>query len=298
MADEDKKPDDQIEIEAKVEDKAPEKEPDDEGIPPEEGIEDLRRSLEEQKKAAEEARVMRIAAEKRAYEAQVREQEALKKEKSAQYDQVGTAIALYEDREKAIQSALIDAKTVGDYAREAELHKQWQETLQALDRLKRGHATLDSQLKQPVAPVPPPQIDPIEAFASQMSPRSASWLLSNRSFLDDGRGGVVESSRLRLAAAHNLALAEGYQVDTNEYFAFIEEQAGMRSRPRRHEDDGQDDGPLSGASAPRRSAPPPAAPVTRGGERRGSFRLSESEREIARLTGQTDEQYYKNKMRK
>jgi phage I-like protein len=59
---------------------------------------------------------------------------------------------------------------------------------------------------------------------------------------------------------------------------------------------------MSAASAPtQRRQSPAAAPVSRdvtpSGERKRTIRLTKEEAEIARLTGQTEAEYYQNKMR-
>lgn len=269
-----------------------------EGVSPEKGLEELKKSLAAQKKALDDERRMRTEAERRAYNASVNAQNSQKEAKTAQYYQFKSAIAEFSARERQMMQELADAKSMGDFQREVEIQRALLETVRDLDSFKQAHDRLDFELRQPVQPVAPPVEDPIEAWASQVSPKSAQWLRSNREFLE---------SRPRmndiLAGAHMKATAYGHAVDTPEYFAFIENDIGMNRKPARQkveeEYEDEDDGVMSAASAPapRRSAPPPAAPVSRGGARKGTFTLSAAEREAAQFSGLTEEQYYANKMK-
>lgn len=302
MADEDKKPD-----EAEVKDENLEN-PEitdavsqvEEGISPEDGIEELKKSLEAQKKAMEDERLRRLEAEKRAYEAQVNAQHHEAEAKSAQYHQIVGAISQLEERERGLMSAWTEAKSMGDYQKEAEIQKEMLETANYLSRLRNGKTNMEAELKRPVQPVAPPVVDPIEAFASTMTPKSANWLRSHRDFLADVNGSVIERNRLLLVAAHNKALAEGLKQDADDYFAYVEQEIGMRKRPSRRDEyeDDEDDGVMSAAAAPaRRSVSPPAAPVSRGGPRKGAATLSAAEKEAAEFSGVTYEEYARNKER-
>jgi hypothetical protein len=305
MADEDKKIDDapeidkgeEIEIELKSDgDNAS----DDDGISPDDGIEELKKSLEAQKKAADEERKRRIDAEKRAYEAQVHAQQHEAEAKNAQYHQIVGAISQLEERERGLMAAWTEAKSMGDYQKEAEIQKEMLEAANYLSRLRNGKNNMEVELKRPIQPVAPPVVDPIEAFASTMTPKSGNWLRSHRNFLADESGGVIERNRLLLLAAHNKALAEGLKQDEDDYFDYVEKEIGMRKRSSRREEieDDEDDSALSSAAAPaRRSVSPPAAPVSRGGTRKGTFTLTPAEREAAKFSQVTEEQYYQNKMR-
>jgi hypothetical protein len=100
-----------------------------------------------------------------------------------------------------------------------------------------------------------------------------------------------------MIAAHNLAMADGHQADTDEYFDYVEDI--LRVKKNIQEDD--DDSALSEASSAksRRSAPV-AAPVSRSGTAPGTrpnvVRLTSDEREIARFNKMTDQQYAQYKL--
>jgi hypothetical protein len=137
--------------------------------------------------------------------------------------------------------------------------------------------------------------DPVEALASQLSSKSADWVRKNPQCVTDPR------LYQKMVAAHNLAVADGYSPDSDDYFGFIEDTLKINQRrqaPARVETETDD--PLSSASAPaqRRSAPP-AAPVTRAGTANGQrpdvVRLSRAEAETARDLGMTEQEYARNK---
>jgi hypothetical protein len=91
--------------------------------------------------------------------------------------------------------------------------------------------------------------------------------------------------------AHEDAVDDGIQPDTDEYFEFIEGRMGINR-------DSAVESPMSEAAAPapRRSVSPPPAPVSRGNAPRPNvMRLSRAEAETAKDLGMTPEEYAKNK---
>jgi len=270
--------------------------PQDDGITPDEGIEDLKKSIEAQKRMVAEAQRARAEAEKRAYEAQVLAQQKSHEALEANYYSVVGAIKNISDYDQQLLAQLSEAKSMGDYNREAEIQRELIQNARRLQDLERGRDAFEEQRKQPVQPVPPPQIDQIEAWASRLSPQSGDWLRRNRDHLQ-----APNSDKLVLAA-HYKATANGLKVDTPDYFAFVEEEVGIRNRASRRDDYEEDEtevSPLSSSSnsAPRRSVSPPSAPVSRGGTRKGTINLSSAEREAAKISGVSEEEYYRNKMR-
>lgn len=144
------------------------------------------------------------------------------------------------------------------------------------------------------APQPQRPADPVEELASQLSPKSADWVRRNPQCVTDPR------LYQKMVAAHNLAIADGYAPDTEDYFGFIEDTLKINRRQAPARAEAEDDEPMSSASKPvqRRSAPP-AAPVTRAGTASGQrpnvVRLSRAEAETARDLGMSEEEYARNK---
>jgi hypothetical protein len=133
--------------------------------------------------------------------------------------------------------------------------------------------------------------DPVEQFASQLSPRSADWVRRNPQCVTDSR------LQQKMIAAHNLAIADGYSADTDDYFDFVEQTIGLK-RAKREESRQEEDTPLSSASKPmQRQAAPPAAPANQGGTTRSNVvRLTRAEADTAKMLGMTDQEYAKHKI--
>jgi hypothetical protein len=138
---------------------------------------------------------------------------------------------------------------------------------------------------------PEPQMapaDPVEAFASQLSPRSADWVRKHPEFVRDPR------LNAKMIAAHNLAVADGIPTDTDDYFAAIEETFKVTPKPVQTDTDDQ----YAAKAVRRRDAAPAAAPANRGGQSASSnvVRLTAAEREMAEMMGMKPEDYAKNKV--
>jgi hypothetical protein len=99
----------------------------------------------------------------------------------------------------------------------------------------------------------------------------------------------------KMVAAHNIAMADGLQADSDDYFAFVEDTLRISRRV-----DVGDDDPMSGAAKATQRRSPPAAPVSRSGTGTGSrpnvVRLSRAEAETARDLGMTEQDYARNKL--
>jgi hypothetical protein len=96
-----------------------------------------------------------------------------------------------------------------------------------------------------------------------------------------------------MIAAHELAMADGIRVDSEDYFAAIEET--LKIKPAAPQTETTDE--YAAKVTQRRDAAPAAAPVSRGGNSRTNVvRLSAAEREMADMMGMKPEDYAKNKM--
>ena len=174
------------------------------------------------------------------------------------------------------------AMSTGDYDRAAEYQEMLSTNAAKLLQLENGRVALENKPKE--RPVP---ADPVEAFASQLTLRSADWIRRHPQCVTDPR------LQQKMIAAHNLALADGISPDSDEYFAAVESTLGMK---RAVEASPAAESPLSSASKPKNS-PPPAAPASRdAGGRSNSVRLSAEEREMAAMMKMTDQEYAKAKL--
>lgn len=269
------------------------KEPEKKGKMPEEGIDELKRMLEAEREMRAEAE--RIA-QQNAELAQAAAQQAQKAEKNVQDSNLQlltNAIDTFQKDNDNLKSQIRDALQAGDYDKAADLQSAMSMNNAKLLQLQNGRAALQERLAQPVQPVPPPQTfqrkDAVEELASQLSPRSASWIRAHPECARDTK------MFNKMVGAHNFAIAEGYIPDSDAYFDYIESQLGFRQA----KTDEPEQEALSAASAPitSRSAPPPA-PSSRaasGSGRPNVVRLTQQEREMAQMMGMSPEDYAKNR---
>lgn len=256
-------------------------------IAPEVGIEELKKKL-----ASEQA--ARLEAERRAQQANSQVRKAYGEVEDTNYQLVVNAIDTVKGRAEALKAAYREAMSVGDYDKVAELQEAMSINAVQHSELEKGRAAMENRIRQMQAEAQVAQqrsADPIEQLAESVSPRSAAWLRRNRELVQDQR------SLKKMFRAHEDAVDEGIEPDSDAYFSFIEGRMGARPREEAV------DSPLSAAAAPavpRRSAPPAAAPVTRSGtgagNRPGTATLSREEKETARDLGMTDTEYYNHKV--
>lgn len=244
-----------IEVETAPE---PEKAPKKEAAPvltPDEGLEKLKKQLEDEKSA-------RIAAENRARESSEAEVRARTESQGTQLDLVKSAIASITSSNALLQSRYRDARAANDIDAEFEIQKEMSSNAAKLLQLESGKNALEK------APKITPRVadDPVERLASQLSPNSAAWVRSHSEYARD------PVKYRKMIRAHEDALDDGFTADTPDYFAAIEQRLGV-SQPRR--DDPIHDEPTTEAARPSTSRPsrqtaPPSAPVSRSGNGTGS----------------------------
>ena len=161
----------------------------------------------------------------------------------------------------------------GDFERATKIQRKISANEAALLQLNNGRKAMEEAPRppEPVAPV----LDQVEAFASQLSPRSADWVRKHPEFVRDPR------LNSKMIAAHNLAVADGIPADTEEYFRAIEET--LKVAPKAVRGDTDDD--YAAKVVQRRDAAPAAAPANRGGQtnRPGVVRLNRDQLEMAEM---------------
>lgn len=252
-------------------------------IDPEEGLQSLRNQLEKE-------RATRIEMERRAREMAQTAFQARNEAQDSNLHLVTNAIESVKQNTEVLKSNYAQAMSAGDYDRAAEYQQAMSNNAAKLLQLEQGKQALENMPKQQ-APANIGVTDPVEALASQLSPRSAAWVRRNPQFATDPR------QYQKMLAAHNLVTADGIPPDTDEYFQSVESIL----RVRRSEPVQQADDPMSDAAKPtQRRTPPPAAPVSRSsggpGSRPNTVRLTAQEREMASMMGMTVEEYAKNKL--
>lgn len=239
------------------------------------GIDALKKKLEESEKKASEA-------DARAREADARAQHAQTNEGRTKIDLVVAAIEKTKSDNVLLKQKYADALAQGDFAGAAEIQEGFAKNAAALTNLEIGRSRLEAEAAQPRFQ---PPVNPVEDLAGRLSPRSADWV---RAHPDYASG----SNFNRMVSAHNLAVSEGMRPDSDEYFQRVEEvlQIKKAEPPRQQEEQQQ----------PARQVQPAAAPVSRnvstsGQQMSNRVTLSAQEREMAEMMGMTPKEYAINK---
>lgn len=255
-----------------------------------EEVEDPSVALANLKKQLEDERQARFEAEKRARAEAERARQAYSDVEDTNLQLINSAISTVQRDIDLMKDKYAESMAVGDYNKAAELQAAMSSNAAKLLQLENGKSALEAKAKEASVRGQERYSDPVEAFASQLSPKSADWVRKHPQFVTDSR------LNQKMIAAHNLAMADGYEADSDDYFAAIEETLKIRKQPQREVED-TSGSPLSSASKPaQRSVQPPPAPVRGGGTRSNVVRLTRAEAEIAKTFGMTEQEYAKHKL--
>lgn len=255
----------------------------DEASDPKVAIAELNRKLKEANQRAQ-------AAERSAREQYEHSLAARAEVEDTNLHLVNNAIETVRRENDILKANLRDAMASGDYDKAAEAQEAISMNAAKLLQLENGREAMKNQPRQPVQPMPR-AVDPVEQVKASLSSRSAAWVDKHPEFVRDQR------LFRKMVAAHELAVADGIEADSDEYFASVEKTLGIRSKVEAETDDGA----FSSASQPvQRRAAPPSAPVSRSGNGTGSkpnvVRLTAAEREMADMMGMTEKDYALNKL--
>jgi hypothetical protein len=252
----------------------------------EEGVAELKRKLEESETARSKAERERNEAVQRAYTAN-------NEKEDTNLRLIESAIGQVAANSTMLEQAYSDALIAGDTTRAAKIMREMAANEAKALQLQNGKQSLQESPRGPQRP-----LDPVEAFASQLSPKSAAWVRAHPEYATNPK------LTQKMIAAHNMAVADGFAADTDDYFESVEEALKINRRaPAPARDDDWSGEQFSDASRGQggRQVAPSAIPVSRdvspSGRSTRAVRLTKDEVEIAELTGQTPEQYYRNKMR-
>lgn len=218
----------------------------------------------------------------------------------ARFDTEGKAV---EDRLKAATDKVKDLKAAyatalaeGRFEEAAEIQDQMAQLRATEQHDKQYKAWLDGEAARAKArPAPAAEID-----LSNYTPGQRKWIKQHPEFMED------EAFRKKTEAGHSLAVADGLEVDSPEYFDVIDEviarktQGRQRQRVERPEEEEEFVDP---PPRQRQREADTDLPVTRRGatpgqreERRGAVRLTGDQKEAADATlphlpteGYTDE---------
>lgn len=256
-------------------------------VTPEEGIETLKKQLEEQRAATAQAEQARQQADARAQRSASEAATAQGGEHDANINLVTTAIETVKQTLTMAKQQYAEAMTAQDFDAAADAQE-------AIADAKHKQNTLEIGLQQlKAAPKPQlqsqPILDPVEDLARQLPPRSAGWVRAHPQFARDQR------LYNQMIAAHNLVQGRGVEVESDAYFAEVENLLGLQQHRQ-----ADDDASADAAQVTQRRTASISAPVTRSGTgiggRPNSVRLSPAEREMAENMGMTAEDYARNKV--
>jgi hypothetical protein len=166
---------------------------------------------------------------------------------------VDNAIALAKSNINAAQNALTVAAQRGDWDTHAKALAALSENTSQIQTLERAKADVERAPEPTAQQYQRPAADNFEQQISGFPPKTQSWLRQHKDdiYLNPARAGLAESAAM-------LAERKGIQVESEEYFQFIDEQMGYKSVT-------IDPKPNGGSGVPpvQRQAQTPAAPPAR-----------------------------------
>jgi len=250
-------------------------------LPPEIGINELKLQLEEERRARE-------TAERRAKEAYEQAAAAKNDANDSNLRMIDNAIETLKRNQDILKQNLRDAVAAGDADAQADIMMSLNKTENDLRDVQRGKQQYEATAKKAAA-------DPVEALASQLTPKSAEWIRAHPEAVHD----PVLNRKLR--RAHEDAVDDGIVPDSPEYFSYVENRLNINRRQEQPREQESALSEASSSSAGRRAAAPPAAPVSRSGTGTGGrpsnvVTLTRAEQEAARDMGMTPKEYAANKM--
>lgn len=260
--------------------------------PVEAKVSDNDKAISDLKKQLETERTARYEAENRARQSSNTAAKAETDVHQANLHLVNGAIESMTRETEILKANYANATANGDNEQAANIAYAMSETAAKLNQLRLGKESLENQPPQRVQPMER-RTDPVEEFASQLSPRSADWVRAHPQCVTDPR------LMTKMIAAHNIAVADGIPADSEEYFEFVEDT--LKITPRRAEPVYDAEPALSAASAPtQRRASPAATPVSRSGNGTGTpanrATLTREQADMAKMMGMTPAEYHKNMM--
>lgn len=240
----------------------------------EDGIAELKRQLEAEK-------ALRIEAQRTARSASEEAAKARNDVDDTNLHLVKASIDTVKGNIDTLKQNYAAALANGDFGVAADIQMEMSVAANKLVQLETGKQAMEEKPK-----VKPAEIDPVNQFIDSLSARSASWLRNHKECVTD------PTMNRKMLLAHALAVDDGLEIDSDEYFNLIEQRLGYKKTKAEVQ---EDDDPMKYSAKEEKETTPAAAPVSRGEGKKNSVRLTAEEREIASLSGMTDEEYARNK---
>lgn len=209
-------------------------------------VEDLKSQFATMQQRTQAAEQIAQQANQRATAAEQRVAQVETEIVGSQLDTVTSGIAAAEAEALAAEQSYIAAVEAGDAAAMARAQRAMSRAEANKVRLEEAKSDLEDEAKaRKDRPAPTRQqpsqaqqpANAVEAFAANLSPKSAAWVRAHPEVVTDAR-----KNRLMLAA-DNIARAEGITIESPEYFALVEEYVNKGTpradaQPRRANGDG------------------------------------------------------------
>lgn len=218
----------------------------------EQQLREIKRQYEDAKRREAAERQARQQAEEYAYQ---QAQQAQYAKADAQDNRLRTVLNAIEATERTAASAerdYADAMAAGDYTLAAKAQRVMAQAESHLLQLENAKANVEDALqsmqtegrvqepqRQRFTPQQAPQ-DPLESLAARLTPKSAAWLRSHPD---------VATKVPKLTAAHQAAVElEGIEVESPEYFQYIEQRLGLSQQGTRPSKKAMASAPVSTSS--------------------------------------------------
>jgi len=265
---------------------APKPKPTPKILEPEEGLEKLKKQLEDERAARTQSDQRAATAAADAAAARAGETAARTEAADNRLHLVTTAIASVTQSLDVGERDYAQALADGDHARAAKINREMNVSAAKLQQLETAKQNIEQAPK--VTPRPATAPDAVEQLTGRLSPRSAAWVRAHPDYARDPR---LNRNMIR---AHEDAMDDGVAPDTDAYFEAIETKLNLRTPTVADVD--LDTAPQRATGG--RTSAPAAAPVSRSGAGNGSARprtmtLTKDMREMAHSMGMTDQEYAK-----
>jgi hypothetical protein len=183
--------------------------------------------LQEQVKRSKEESARRLAeADRRIAEAAQRTHQAERAVVETRKDSVSFLLdSIKSDMENAKRN-LQAAYQAGEFEKAVEMQANLAVLGARMVEAEKGKLELEARSKAPPQQrQQPSQADnPAEYYAAQASPRSAQWIRSHADLF------ATQAGQKQVERAHNHALGEGAEIDSDDYFRLIEERLNPPQR--------------------------------------------------------------------
>jgi hypothetical protein len=135
--------------------------------------------------------------------------------REAEMRRVGNELLTVDSESKAAEAAYRNAREYGDTDAEVAATRR-------LSAAEARRNTLELQ-GQALERIPVSSGDAFEDHLSRFTDRTAQWMREHRDWVEDPK------KNAKMVGAHHMAVGDGLEPDTPEYFAHVERQLGLRS---------------------------------------------------------------------